>query len=355
MLKLHFMAQKAAWATLHARRARLPHAILIHGPAGVGKGEFALAAAAALLCESPHGDDGSACGHCPACTWFQAGNHPDFRSLQPAALGTDAEAEPASAGKKKPSREITIDQIRALEDFLQVGAHRQGRRIVLINPAEAMNRNTANALLKSLEEPGPDTLFLLVTHRYEQLLPTVRSRCQGLALHCPSEGESLAWLNAEGIDDAGRWLGLAGGAPLAAAALARDRPLSEMTTTVRRHLANGASLSPVDAAADLDKQLKAIQGSETLQPMRSLIDSIQRWCVDLARVRAGLAPQYDRTATETLKKVSHATPLARIVGFQRLLVAHKRLSEHPLNSKLLLEEVFMQYRAAFSGEKIDGR
>lgn len=353
MLNLVFSTHRAVWLQLHTRRQRLPHAILLHGPAGLGKGDFARAVAGALLCEHPHETEGTACGHCPACVWFVAGNHPDFRSLQPTALSSDGEG--ADSTKKKPSREITIDQVRSLEDFLQVGAHRQGRRIVLIDPAEAMNRNTANALLKSLEEPGEGALFLLVTHRHEQLLPTIRSRCQALAIRPPPEPESLAWLAAHGIDHPEHWLSLAGGAPVAAAALAGDRALRELNQSLQKHLSAGPQLAPVDVAADLDKQLKGLQGGEALYPMRGLIDAIQRWCIDLAQVRAGLPARYHRDRRSELMQLAAGTTLGRIVRYQRQLVGHLRLSEHPLNSKLFLEEVLMQYRAAFSGESSDGR
>ena len=159
MIELH----PEFWAGLLARRARLPHALLLSGQRGIGKFALARQFAESLLCEQP-GVAQEACGHCAACGWLRQGNHPDFRLLQPEALaGEAAGSEPdASGSKKKPSQQITIDQIRDLDEFLHVGTHRQGARIVLIHPAEAMNRATANAILKSLEEPIPGTLFLLV-------------------------------------------------------------------------------------------------------------------------------------------------------------------------------------------------
>ena len=106
---------------------------------------------------------------------------------------------------------ITIDQVRALDDFLHVGTHRHGARVILINPAEAMNRSTANSLLKSLEEPIASTLFILVTSESDRLLPTIRSRCQSLLVPQPTQSRAEQWLRLAGVNEAARWLALAGG------------------------------------------------------------------------------------------------------------------------------------------------
>lgn len=178
VIELH----KKVWSGLQARRERLPHSLLLVGQKGLGKFELARRFAASLLCESPQ-MDGLACGKCLACNWFEQGNHPDFRLLQPDALAEDVEVE---EGKKKPSQQITIDQVRALDDFFNVGTHRGGLRIVIVNPTEAMNRSTANSLLKTLEEPSAGTLFLLVSSEPMRLLPTIRSRCQVVPVPVPS-------------------------------------------------------------------------------------------------------------------------------------------------------------------------
>ncbi|HUX25456.1 MAG TPA: DNA polymerase III subunit delta', partial [Burkholderiales bacterium] len=166
-------------------RDKLPHALLFHGRAGIGKLHLAQVLAQSLLCEN-RSDIGLACGTCPACAWFTSGNHPDFRLVQPEVLAPaqeDGEAgEGGEEGKKKPSKQIKIEQIRALSDFLNVGSHRNGYRVVLIYPAESMNPGSANALLKSLEEPSSGVVFLLISHQPSKLLATVRSRCHALVL-----------------------------------------------------------------------------------------------------------------------------------------------------------------------------
>src|SRR3972149_729419 len=155
-------------AELAEMRARLPHALLVHGREGVGQFELGMAFAQFLLCEKP-APNGRACVRCSACLWFEQGNHPDFRLLQPESMAGDEEGEAATESKKK-SDQIKIEQVRDLQRFLAVGAHRSGIRVIVLHPADAMNISTQNAVLKSLEEPPPYTLFLLVTrspHRRE--------------------------------------------------------------------------------------------------------------------------------------------------------------------------------------------
>src|SRR5262252_676418 len=156
-----FKWQSSAWKSWGKVRERLPHAVLVQSGDGWGELEFAQGAAQSLLCESPK-PGYLACGTCQACNWFLAGNHPDFRLLVPESMAVEATEEGAEPGKKR-SEQIKIEQVRDLADFLAVGTHRAGLRVILIYPAETMNPNTQNALLKALEEPPPATVFLLVT------------------------------------------------------------------------------------------------------------------------------------------------------------------------------------------------
>ena len=215
--------QEDAWTRLQAMRARLPHAILFHGPAGIGKADFIEAFAQALLCENVR-PDGHACGTCASCGWFAQGNHPDYRRVRPEALedeapaaeGDEAPAEEKKAKSKTASKEIKIEQVRALADFMNISTHRQGLRVVVLYPAEALNMPASNALLKTLEEPPPGTVFLLASNGLDRLLPTILSRCRKFALPMPDHAQALAWLEAQGVSDADGWLREQGGAPLAA-------------------------------------------------------------------------------------------------------------------------------------------
>lgn len=335
--------QQSAWERLQGRRAQLPHALLLIGQRGIGKFDLARAFAAGLLCEQP-GMDGQACGHCAPCNWLDQGNHPDFRLVQPAALSNEEAEADEETGKKKPSQQITIDQVRGLDDFLHVGTHRQGARVVLLHPAEAMNRNTANALLKSLEEPRPDTLFLLVSSEAERLLPTIRSRCQAVEVPLPSPAAATAWLAARKVAEPARWLALAGGAPRLAAELAGSGQRGLLETLLGQ-LQRGASLDPIAAAAAVDKTLKADKSGSL--SMKRTVEWLQKWSADLALAAEGLPTRYFQAEGATISQLAAASSLVNIINFNRLLIKFKAQSEHPLNSRLVLEELFFAYRALY--------
>ncbi|MGE4449665.1 MAG: DNA polymerase III subunit delta' [Azospira sp.] len=338
-----FQLQESAWQRLQGRRAQLPHALLLIGQRGVGKFELARAFAAGLLCEAP-GMDGHACGQCSACNWLGQGNHPDFRLVQPAAMSDEEAEADEETGKKKPSQQITIDQVRGLDDFLHVGTHRQGVRIVLLHPAEAMNRNTANALLKSLEEPRPDTLFLLVSSEADRLLPTIRSRCQAVEVPLPSPQAATAWLAAQKVSDGGRWLALAGGAPRLAAELAGSGQRS-LLDALLGHLQKGRQLDPIAAAALIEKTLKADKSGALT--MKRTVEWLQKWSADLALVAEGLPPRYFQADGATIGQLAASSSTIKIINFNRLLIKFKAQSEHPLNLRLVLEELFFAYRALY--------
>lgn len=338
-----FQLQESAWQRLQGRRAQLPHALLLIGQRGVGKFELARAFAAGLLCEAP-GMDGHACGQCSACNWLGQGNHPDFRLVQPAAMSDEEAEADEETGKKKPSQQITIDQVRGLDDFLHVGTHRQGVRIVLLHPAEAMNRNTANALLKSLEEPRPDTLFLLVSSEADRLLPTIRSRCQTVEVPLPSPQAATAWLAAQKVSDGGRWLALAGGAPRLAAELAGSGQRGLLDALLGQ-LQKGRQLDPIAAAALIEKTLKADKSGALT--MKRTVEWLQKWSADLALVAEGLPPRYFQDDGATIGQLAASSSTIKIINFNRLLIKFKAQSEHPLNLRLVLEELFFAYRALY--------
>ena len=337
-----------AWSQLDARRARLPHALLITGQKAIGKRALAQAFAESLLCERPSPEH-RACGSCAACGWLAQGNHPDFRLVQPDALAEDddkPEAEGKSEGKKKPSQQITIDQIRALDDFLHVGTHRQGARVVLIHPAEAMNRATANALLKSLEEPAPSTLFILVSNESDRLLPTIRSRCQVLAVPTPPSELSTRWLSANGVTDAAHWLALAGGAPLQALDLAQSDE-GALLDALLAELVRAPRLDPLLAAAALDRAVKADKRPASL---KRLVEWMQKWLADLALVAHACPPRFFLSQGEALARQAAASDATRILAFGRKALQYKAQCEQPLNSRLFLEDLVLGFVALFRSD-----
>jgi DNA polymerase-3 subunit delta' len=284
---------------LAKRVERLPHALLVYGPRGVGKLALAERTAQFLLCE---GQGKRPCDACDACRWFLAGNHPDFRRLEPEALAkiplTEVEEDAPARRTKQPSIEIKVDQVRELADFLYVGSHRGRSRIALVHPAEDMNENAANALLKGLEEPPAGAVFILVSHRPAQLLPTIRSRCVGIPVPIPPRDTAFAWLAAQGVKDPQRWLAYAGGAPLRA----------------------------MEYAGQPEIRLIPVDDREALEP---LAEALQKRALDRALLAFGLPPKYQTgTGKVSAEKAREWLAFARQMGEDRLL------SRHPLNPRL---------------------
>ena len=337
--------QQQDWQQLQQLRARLPHAILFHGAEGTGKTAFAERFAHSLLCDRPL-PDGHACGACEACGWFSQYSHPDYRRVRPEVLeqdgadeGTAEGDEPAAkksgSSTRAPSKEIRIEQVRSLATFMNVTTHRAGLRVVLLYPAEALNSASANALLKTLEEPPPQTIFLLVAHRIERLLPTILSRCRKFTLGMPGRDAALLWLETQGVTDAPRWLAEQGGAPLAAwesaqgeHAEARDELLTQ--------------LARPDAAG-------ALAVAERLQklPLTLLVGWQQRWLADLfsaklcARVRYYPGHQQALTALAARMSVDTLQQALRDSG------ARRGVAEHPLSARLFIEDMLLAYTRLF--------
>lgn len=328
------------WSGLQGRRQRMPHSLLLIGQKGLGKFDLARCFAASLLCESPLAD-GMACGKCLACNWFAQGNHPDFRLLQPEALSEDVEAED---GKKKPSQQITIDQVRSLDEFFNVGTHRGGLRIVLVNPTEAMNRNTANSLLKTLEEPSPNTLFLMVSSEPMRLLPTIRSRCQVVPVPVPLAKVAARVLADEGVERAEHWLALAGGAPGLALDMANSGQNAWLDLLVSR-LGAGRAADPLGMATELEKALKDSKGRLLL---KQVVEAFQKWMVDLNLARNGLPVRYFLQHQAKISGLADMIPPARLIQSYRAAINRRQEAEQPLNARLFLEGLFLEYRALFA-------
>lgn len=326
-------------ARLFASRATLHHALLFIGPEGVGKEWLARSLAAALLCDQP-ASSGLACGQCASCRWMSMDSHPDFRCVRPSADEVQAEeGESVGTRSTKPSRDIRIEQIRGLAGFVEVASHRGGEKIVLITPADAMNTPTANALLKTLEEPAPNTRFLLVTSRVARLPATVRSRCRTVPVATPSGEYALDWLvkqTAVNPEIAREWLAFCGGAPRRAAefatpeASARHRDLTEV-------FGGGDRLSLAEAADRL----------QSCEP-RVWVPVLHAWCCDLARCRAGGLPRFFPGQARRLAELAGLVDNGLLLAFESWLQQTQRVVSHPLNARLVAEDAMIRYRAMFS-------
>ena len=321
--------QLADWQRFAAQFSRLPHALLLTGPAGIGKGAFARHVAQALLCEHPQPDQ-RPCGQCEACHWFAQQAHPDFRGLRP-------DSEEASEGKSAARKleVIKIEAVRGVIDFAYLSSHRGGRRVILIEPAEAMNLNAANALLKVLEEPPGDVVFLLVSHALQKLLPTLRSRCRIFPLTAPDQAQALAWLNSHGETDAATELAHAGGAPFAL----DDAALRPLRRKLLAALSQPGMTAILDAAGALDS---------AKLPLAVPVGWVQRWLHDLAGLRLAGLIRYYPDERAALNALAPRLDPCRLHGFNETLMQLSRFGHHTLNVRMQMEQLLLEYQALFA-------
>lgn len=321
--------------TLDARS----HALLLHGAVGDGLFECANRVVERWLCEA--GDlHARPCGACESCRMLAAGAHPDLHRLLPEALRQQlglAQAESADAsdgegstkGKRKPSRQIRIEEVRAAIDWAATTSSRGGAKVILIHPAEAMNLQAASALLKTLEEPPAGVRLLLASAAPARLLPTVRSRCQVLRLQPPDAAAAHAWLREQGLEKAEILL-----------AASSDRPLDALAMA-------GAG---VDAArwqalpaAVLRRQAAALAG----WALPTLVDAMQKLCHDGLALSRGAAPRF--FPAQALPQPSPAAARA-LADWSRELARLARHAEHPWNEGLLVDALLSQAAAAWAGQ-----
>lgn len=351
---------RAAWSALRSLHARDVHSILLYGAAGIGKKSLALDFAQSLVCESPAAG-GEACGVCNGCTLALSGNHPDLRIVVPDTMaeirgpeagGDEAadaspEADDGDRGSpregrdtaKKPSREIRIDQIRDLAGFFGISTHRGGARVVVLAPAESLNEESANALLKMLEEPPPATRLVLVSDSLDEVLPTIRSRCVLQRVAAPDHAVALQWLREQGVDDPEERLAAAGGAPLAALGDAK-RQLDDATRSrLLALLAQGAALPPGEVAAAIPRVL----------PLSAAVTLFQRWGWDLLAYRVAERVRYHPRHKASIARIAQAATIEALLGWLRSLGPMQATSDHPLNQRLVVEAALLSYIEALKG------
>ena len=314
------------------------HAVLMHGPAGVGHLELGLLRAQAILCErtdqpgrpNPASPPGLPCGRCTSCHLVATRVHPDFLLVLPELLRVQMgwlDDNDSKLGKAdaKPSREIKIEQVRQAIAWSQQTSGRGRGKVLLLHPADALNATAANALLKTLEEP-PGTLRLLLTSADpERLLPTVRSRCQRLRLDLPAADSAGAWLRTQGLADPAALLALAGGSPLAA-------------------LAYSQHAITVDWLADLPRRVAAGDAAPLAgRPIPQVIDLLLKLAHDAQVVAVGGAPRFYAAA-----HLPAGADQAALRGWQQALLQAARHDEHPWNANLLIESLVTQAGAVWS-------
>jgi DNA polymerase-3 subunit delta' len=295
---------------------------LLQGPSGLGQFELALGLVRAWLCDHPteHG----ACGECASCHAIDVHTHTDLVVLMPETemiergwpLPEKAQAE-IDDKKRKPSKDVRVDAMREAIEFAQRTSGRGRGKAMLVYPAERMNQVTANALLKTLEEPPGDMRFVLATDAAHLLLPTIRSRCLGHTMVWPDEAQALNWLAEQGVPaaEAPALLHAAGGRPAEALALAAVKD------GARRWSALPKALGAGDGSALQDL------------PLPEVVARLQKLCHDLLAVQVGGAPRYFVAADLPQRPMS----VAALTRWWGQLTQAARTAEHPLNAGLATE------------------
>ncbi len=322
--------QKNQWQHIMQQRNHMPHALLLRGSTGVGKLDFTLELARSLLCQTPR--DTHACGVCASCNWYKEMHHPDFRLISP----EDAEANDESPKKKTAKKsQISVAQIRQLIDYLSLSAHQVNQtRVILIAPAETLNSASANALLKMLEEPPANTVFLLVSNQPQRLLPTILSRCQAIDMPVPNRNEALIWLNQQGVKNSESLLDYAGGAPLSALSYAEVNPT---ITSLINQLALGSKLQAYVCAPVF-----------TTLGMEQAIDILQKWIADLTYYKLAQKTRYHTLHTNALQALCKSVNLNLLMRFQQKLNDAKKTANHPLSNEMQLENMLLHYTKIFN-------
>ncbi len=302
-------------------KGRMPHAVLLSGAEGVGKRLLSERIAHALLCESPN-DDGDACGRCAACGWLRAGTHPDLLTL-----------EPEEAGKA-----IKVDQVRALCADLAITSHGGRYKVAILRPAEAMNVNAANSLLKTLEEPTANTLLVLETAAPGRLLATVRSRCQQIPLPVPPPAQALQWLAGRGLEgDAARLaLDMAAGAPLKALELHEQGAGAELEECLGQlqAVAEGRT-DPLAVAGDWQGDGEAFR----LRSWRQWVQGLIRW-----KLASG-ADSGPLELAQKLQSVAESVDCKSLYAFLDRLDRALGTLGSGLNRQLVLEDLLTRWAA----------
>jgi DNA polymerase-3 subunit delta' len=252
-----------------------------------------------------------------------------------------AESDLPAAGKRKPSKEIRVEEVRGLQDFINLTAHHRSGKTIVFYPAETLNPNAANALLKNLEEPPPSTRFMLVSHRPSYLPATIISRCQQRALPTPQVGTAEQWLREQGITNPALSLAQTGNAPLAALALD-----DEEFWTQRKVLLGSLAAPKIDALT-LAEQVREF-------PVGRLLGWLQRWTYDLLSARSGGKVHYNPDFETALSGIAGRLRAADIARYHRQLVRQQRSVNHPLNQRLFIEQLLLSYAALLRGESMTG-
>lgn len=318
---------KDAWISIH-QNSKLPHALIFKGKEGIGKHDFTITFAKSYLCQSPL-TNYLPCETCSSCNWFPQ-SHPDFKHISP----IESDDDEFSKRKIFRKKNIVIDQIRELSEYLELSAHEEkGKRIVLIEPAEALNQSASNALLKILEEPPENTLFILVTSQSQKLIATIRSRCQLLDLPAPSLEEVRLFLTDKKIIYDESLLSFTSGSPFNA--------IKELENQLERDVI--AQLLAQGHRIDVTKVNYGI----LTQGLDWTINIIQKWIFDLLLSFHTHQNYYFKKEEARIHSQAKQLNLNTLLSFSNELNELKKIASHPLNQELQLQNIFIKFKRIF--------
>jgi DNA polymerase-3 subunit delta' len=328
--------QTADWQRISNEFYRLPNAWLLTGLAGIGKSAFAHALMQTLLC-SHLDEQHRACGVCSSCRFVKDGNHPDTRILTPDQV-EEVGKEAKTATKKLA--QIKIEAVRELIQFTQLSTHQTSKnslaqRVVIIQSAETLNTNAANALLKILEEPPAQTIFILMTAMPQKLLPTIKSRCRHFLLTPPAAETTLFWLKTQEIDNIEREFYYNGNVPL----FTIDSKLIAAREQFITGLGN-PTLSTMLSIADLADKQKIFLETPLLW--------VSKWCHDLRLYKQAKSIRYHTTQTSTIQHLCEKLNLNKLNELEAQLNHLAHYGQHTLNVKLQLEALLIAYIQIFN-------
>lgn len=317
---------RAQWQNLleRLRAGNFPHALLLAGPPGIGKNQFAVSLVQTVLCETG-ATHGQACGRCRSCLLYAANNHPDLRVVSP----------------PEPGKVIGVDQVREVSQYLAHTSQYGGHKAVIITPADRMNINAANSLLKTLEEPSAWSLLVLVSDQPKRLPATVLSRCQRLVFTVPGAEQAGEWLAARiGAEtDPMLLLALAEGAPLLALDLAEHKVPAQRLQIMKEleRLASGdGNLS------DVAEHLLKIGAQQTLYWLYS-------WVADMIRYVSSGGAQYmiNRDMQESIMRSACKVGLQGMHSYLQQVNEAIQASSGQMNAQLLMENVLITWQDMF--------
>ena len=311
--------QEKAWLELNKSASKLHHAYLLIGPLGAGLERFANVFTSSLICKNLT-DSMQACGKCQDCQWLST-EHPNLKVID-------------NKSEEGTSKNISIESIRSIKKFVELSSHSiGGKKVILINNAESLTINAANALLKILEEPPENSFLILTAQNISSLLPTIISRCLMFKAPTPSADDARSFLKAEGYENLSSQLPLFSNLPLDVIAHQSD---SDIFTMVINEFTKGG-----------DFELMAIEPRWINGDFRETISLFQKWIYDIFLFKMTKKHHYFESKKENIKKLSEAADITKLLNLLKSVNNIKLISNKPINKDISFDNLMVEYRNIF--------